>query len=365
MAILALDIGGANLKASHSTRGERSVAFALWKSPERLAGELRKLSRELGGFDTLLVTMTAELCDCFATRRDGVFRVLDSVESVARARPAFVWSTRGRFMSTAGARREPMRVAAGNWHAQATWVARMFPEGSSVLIDTGSTTTDIIPLRDGCVFARGLTDTDRLRTGELVYLGAWRTPLMSLCETVMYRGEQHRTMAEYFASTADVGVLLSWLGEASDRTDTADGRPMTRRYAAARVLRMIGSDLVLSTEREAISIARQFESAMVRRLGEAIRAAVGPSVVDRWIVSGSGSALARMAVRSLPRGAIARGEVISLGDRIGDAGADAACAVALRALWEQMKPGVASCRDTASVRRGRVGARGATRGGVR
>ena len=34
MAILGLDIGGANLKAAHTDGTARSVAFPLWKHPE-------------------------------------------------------------------------------------------------------------------------------------------------------------------------------------------------------------------------------------------------------------------------------------------------------------------------------------------
>ena len=40
-------------------------------------------------------------------------------------------------------------IAAANWHALATFTARLFPAGLSLLIDTGSTTTDIIPILDG------------------------------------------------------------------------------------------------------------------------------------------------------------------------------------------------------------------------
>ena len=47
-------------------------------------------------------------------------------------------------------------------------------------MDVGSTTTDIIPIIDGRVAVRGQTDTDRLRSGELVYTGSLRTPVCAL-----------------------------------------------------------------------------------------------------------------------------------------------------------------------------------------
>src|SRR5581483_10934353 len=41
--VLGLDIGGANLKAAHSTGQAASVPFALWRDPERLADQLHLL----------------------------------------------------------------------------------------------------------------------------------------------------------------------------------------------------------------------------------------------------------------------------------------------------------------------------------
>src|SRR6185312_490855 len=102
-------------------------------------------------FDALAVTMTGELCDCYATRRDGVLQILDSVEFVSQwlAKPAFLWRTDGTFADLAGARAEPLACAAANWLALATFAGRLAPRGHAMLLDVGSTTSDLIPLRDG------------------------------------------------------------------------------------------------------------------------------------------------------------------------------------------------------------------------
>src|SRR5947208_2344005 len=78
------------------------------------------------------------------------------------------------------ARRQWLRTAAANWLATAVWAGRFAPEGAALLIDAGSTTTDIVPLWNGRPMPLGLTDPDRLRTGELVYTGARRTPVCAL-----------------------------------------------------------------------------------------------------------------------------------------------------------------------------------------
>src|SRR5690606_8142552 len=109
--------------------------------------------------------------------------------------------------SLAAARADAGAVAAANWMATATVVAQVFREG--LLLDVGSTTTDIVPVSDGRVAASGRTDLDRLGAGELVYTGVLRTPVCAIARTAPFRGRRLRMAAEYFAIAADVHL---WLG---------------------------------------------------------------------------------------------------------------------------------------------------------
>ena len=132
MTVLGLDIGGANLKAATAAGRAVSVPFALWKQPDALPAALASLVAEFPEIDGLAVTMTGELCDCFATKREGVNRILDAVEFAAsdflpsreRKRPVRVWSTSGNWLSVAEARVRTLDVAASNWHALATFAGR-------------------------------------------------------------------------------------------------------------------------------------------------------------------------------------------------------------------------------------------------
>ena len=328
MAKLALDIGGANLKAAHTAGVCRSAAFALWCRPEELAARLEALTTRMPPFGEIAVTMTAELCDCFDTKRQGVEHVLDAVEALASGRPISVWSTEGRFVPPVEARAEPIRCAAANWHALATWAAGICPSGSSLLIDTGSTTTDIIKLQGGRVSPIGLTDTQRLASGELVYIGDARTPLAALGSTITFNGAEHELMAERFATTADVYLLTGQLPERSDCTDTADGRPMTRRCAAARIVRMIGADLETVTFDQAVQLAEAFAEQVTRRISLSISKVLGRVIPERVFLAGSGGFVADAASIA------ALGEVPRhwLSQRIGEAAASAACAFAMLQL---------------------------------
>ncbi|MGE3803939.1 MAG: hydantoinase/oxoprolinase family protein, partial [Gemmataceae bacterium] len=231
--VLGLDIGGANLKAAHTFGAARSISFALWRTPEQLAGRLQFLIRELPAADVLAVTMTGELCDAFATRRAGVNAILDAVRQ-ATTLPVRVWRTDGRFADLDSARETTWQTASANWLALATYVGRYAPEGPALLIDIGSTSTDVIPLVDGRPCPQGRTDPERLRSGELVYTGVRRTPLCALLGSSV--------AAELFATTLDVYLVLGELAENSDDCDSADGRPATKQQAHARLARMFLED---------------------------------------------------------------------------------------------------------------------------
>jgi hypothetical protein len=152
---LALDIGGANLKGAHSSGGVDGFPFELWKRPGELAQGLVDLASRLPAAERIAVTMTAELCDCYVTRSQGVLAVLDAVETAFPGRPTLVWGVDAQFHAIAPVRERPLIAAASNWLALATVAAALVPDGPGLLIDIGSTTADLIPLADGKVTARG------------------------------------------------------------------------------------------------------------------------------------------------------------------------------------------------------------------
>ncbi|HUG18116.1 MAG TPA: hydantoinase/oxoprolinase family protein, partial [Planctomycetaceae bacterium] len=155
MSAIGLDIGGANLKLAHSDGRCLSRPFPLWKHPDRLSSELAELLQELPPANTLSVTMTGELADCFQTKREGVRHILSSIQHVAGDREVRVWCTGGEFLDPGFASEYPLLVAAANWHALASWAGQLVPDGCALLVDIGTTTTDIIPLENGVPVSRG------------------------------------------------------------------------------------------------------------------------------------------------------------------------------------------------------------------
>src|SRR5262245_57381623 len=167
--ILGLDIGGANLKAATPDKRAVSVPFALWKQPDRLPAALAELVAQFPDAEEFAVTMTGELCNCFETKRDGVNAIIAAVRFGSGGRRIRVWSTDGAFVDSDDAKQNHLKVASASCHALATLAGQYVPRGPGVLIDVGSTTSDVIPLWEGKPAARGRTDHERLRLSELVY----------------------------------------------------------------------------------------------------------------------------------------------------------------------------------------------------
>ena len=297
-AILGLDIGGANLKA------------------------LAELVAKFDGVEEFAVTMTGELCDCFETKRAGVDAIIKAVRFASEGRRIRVWSTDGVFLDSEQAKANYLKVAAANWHALATLAGQYVPNGTGVLIDTGSTTTDVIPLLHGKPVPRGKTDTERMQTSELIYTGARRTPVCAILGSMV--------AAELFATAHDAYLLLGKVAEDPADCDTADGRPATKRHAHARLARMLGGDAETIPLEKAVSLGDEVMHHQIRlieygvtqagtTLGSILRRDFRPWTVQ-FILSGSGEFIGREVFARgfvFERDEVKPSRVRSLGDRLG------------------------------------------------
>lgn len=325
---IGLDIGGANIKAATASGRTWTRPFELWRQPERLADALAHVRAQFDGIRVLAVTMTGELCDCFATKHEGVQHILAAVQRAFPLHRIGVWTTRGRFVQLEQAEAEPLTVAAANWLATATLAARMVPRTTGVLLDTGSTTTDVIPLANGQAVPLGLTDPERLATGELVYTGVKRTPLCALL------GD--KVAAEWFATTQDVYVRLGLLPEEPASSDTADRRPMTKVYAHARLSRMLCGDSEITPEETTHALAEEAYAKQRAMIVSALRQVAARMLLPPTtvILAGSGELLARAAWVDFIGGG--RSEMVSLSADMGAAISEAAAAYAVATLFAEL-----------------------------
>ena len=331
--IVGLDIGGANLKVATIEGSCASLAFALWER----SGELRPaISRLLADRNPTLValTMSGELADCYADRGEGVAAIVDAVTAAVDC-PVVVWQTAGEFVSPEVAVAFPMLTAAANWHALATFATRAVSSGG-LLFDVGTTTCDVVALRGGAVLAGGLTDAERLLSGELVYTGVGRTPVASVAADLVVAVERSpigragvlRPAAESFADTGDV-----WRVALGDETiaggcPTADRRGTTLQESARRLRRQYLIDEEGWAGITAKSIADACVASQIECVAESVDRVVQSVRPETVVVSGSGRCLADEVLdRCLPDT-----PRVDLADVLSADASDAACAFAVASL---------------------------------
>lgn len=343
--VIGWDIGGVNMKVARVSDGSvaavRTRPYELQHAPLDLVRHLRELACEVAAEGVLAhaVTMTAELSQMFRTKRDGVAFVLDAVESAFPSSAIGVYAVDGRFLSPGAARREPLAVAAANWAATARSVAAHHRD--VLLVDVGSTTTDLIPIVGGEVVAVGRTDPERLASGELVYTGALRTPTEAIASHIELDGQRVAVSAEGFALAGDVHLWRGDLRPVDYTTPTPDGRPSTHEFAGERLARVICADAELLDEGAVSLIAEALAAAQVARISEAMtRVLARHPVLAAAVVTGLGDFLGQAAARAVGL------SVVPLSARFGASGALCAPAVSVALLFERA---LARARSTAST----------------
>ena len=268
--VIGWDIGGVHLKAVRAEDG-RIVKAAQYAAPLRSGtGLLReafvKACTDMGPGDRNVITMTGELADIFSSREDGVVQ-LSSIAQRELGNVSIYAGPTG-FVTVGQATRHTMQIASANWHASAALVARH--RKTALFIDVGSTTTDIVPIADSKVVARGYTDAQRLAVGELVYTGLVRSFVMATAGGAPLNGLWTTLVNENFATMADVHRILGTLPPGVDLMSTADGREKSVLASRARLARMLGCDAANADIRTWDLLARWFAEAQIRAIADAV-----------------------------------------------------------------------------------------------
>jgi len=241
--VAGLDAGGAHLKVALADNGTivavEQYVCPLWQGLEKLSHALQSASSLLNRANKFAVTMTGELSDLFPDRKTGVETLVQHLAKVLGPQIAF-WAGQHGFGNVETALAHHRDVGSTNFLATATILASRLPH--ALLVDFGSTTTDIIPIRNGKPAPRGLTDAERLTTGELVYTGLTRTSVASVTNRAPFKGQWVALAREYFATMADVRRILGELPDGVDLHATADGKGKTYQESVSRFARLVGRD---------------------------------------------------------------------------------------------------------------------------
>ncbi len=314
--ILGWDIGGAHLKAVLlDTKGDAissiQLPCPLWKGLDVLQRGISTALQALNIEPSSVchaITMTGELVDLFENRHQGVCEITKVAADLLGEQALFYAANIG-FVPLQEVAAVSENIASTNWHASASVLALHMQD--ALFVDIGSTTTDIIAIKDGKVVCAGLSDAYRLTADSLIYTGVVRTPVMALAQKLSFEGNKVNVAAEYFATMADVYRLTGELLPEYDKTETADGKGKTPLETARRLARMIGHDVVASDDaKKWIKLALTCRDLQIQQIKSAMLKQWKPNIPI--IGTGAGSFLVKAIADDLGCRFVRAYELISM-----------------------------------------------------
>ena len=278
--VLGLDIGGANIKAAFlETKNAKLIEhrelieyFPIWKkNKNQLQNLLYRINKNLSKsilLDGVGITITAELSDAFKTKKEGIKHILETIIEVFTNVPKFIVDVEANLLSVEDAIQKPYRVASANWAATGWMISKLIK--NCITIDVGSTTTSIIPIVNGKVYAKGKTDLEKLQNGELVYSGSIRTNVATINNWIPVNGINTRVSSEFFAQSGDVHIILENIIKEDYITETPDNRGKTKIESMARLARVVCADIEMLTEQEITEMAKFVYDKQVDQIAEGL-----------------------------------------------------------------------------------------------
>lgn len=315
MAVTAgYDVGGAHLKVALSEAGRitavRQIPCPLWEGLDRLDAALHAAQPLAASASRHAVTMTGELCELFCDRKSGVVALVDRLQAIL-GEATRIWMGPRGFGSVQEARIDPAAVASMNFLAAAEAAGRRVRDG--LLVDMGSTTTDVIAIVGGAPCPHGLTDADRLATGELIYTGLTRTDVCVVASEARLHNRTQRLAAGSFATMADVRRVLGALPSDVDQHPTADNRGTSLEESLARFARCFGRDRADATLEDWRDVARDIADKQIAEVRTAIGEVLAASPVPDSapvIAAGIGAAEIEALAKQLDRPCRTFGDLI-------------------------------------------------------
>ena len=337
MKIAGFDIGGANtdLAIIDFEKGEIKnieVDFEylpMWSNNDDLSHVLIELIEKIcpvSEIDAVGISMTAELVDAYDTKKDGVLDVVRKCEETFTCPIAYVGVD--GMLSKDEIEKTPLKAAAANWIATAQ-IATLISD-NCIFIDTGSTTTDIIPIRDAKECAIGKSDFDRSATGELVYTGTLRTNLASFLDKVELNGKEYRVASELFAQTADVYMVLDFITEKDYICDTFDGEGKSKMDCARRIARVVCADLEMLSMEDIVEMSEFIHQKQVEQIADGLKQVHETQNLDLIVTTGLGK-----DILDRPAAELLGLEVKSMGDILSDDECTVAPAIGTAVMMEK------------------------------
>lgn len=293
MKILGLDIGGANTDCTIieinnsneiiSMKTDREY-FPMWKDNDKLQQCLKKMTYN-EDVNVVCVSMTAELADGYTSKKEGVDDISKKIMEVFNEKKVYFVTFEGLKTYTE-LKENLLSAAAANWIGTTEIIK--YIEEDCIFMDIGSTTTDIIPIKNKKEIALGHSDLERLQTGELVYTGMLRTNLASIVHEVPINNINTKVSSELFTITADIHRILGNIKEEDYTCKTPDGNKKDVTSCKRRLARLVCADLDSLDNNEIVNLAKYIEKEQINQIYDGLKKVVNRTNINTVLITSIG-----------------------------------------------------------------------------
>ena len=238
------DIGGAHIKYCVTDTQSKFILydiieFDFWKNFKSLKEIIYKINNEYKASKLSIrnyFTMSAEMCDCFSNRSEGVNFIINQIRKLNIK--SFIFTYNGLKNIDKISIKDSENIASTNWYASALNLRNR----DTIAIDLGSTTCDFIVIKNGKILNKRKSDLTGLMNNELLYTGCLRTPLYAHMNSINFKNKIYNIIPENFSTMADVYIILEKIQSKNIYSKSADGKPFTSVNCYKRVARSFGFD---------------------------------------------------------------------------------------------------------------------------
>ena len=264
---IGLDIGGANTKvtvfdANLNIVNVISKNIHVWNDINELSFFFKHISDNYESFYiSYFVTITAESCDNFVNREEGIHSIVKICNNELSGDVLF-YNNLDSYVKYNIAIKEPKNLISTNWLLTNKFLGNN--SNIDLLIDIGSTTTDFI--YKNIDISSNLTDYDRLKNNTLLYLGVVRTPLAMISDYVLYDGSQIPLVKELFATTGDIFNITDDINFSSLDYIGADNLNYSSKNSLIRISRSIGLDFKEDDRARVIEMSFNMKKILIEKI---------------------------------------------------------------------------------------------------
>ncbi len=246
------DIGGAQLKYCVYDSKSDVIWFDIldidfWKDFKKLKTILSDIIYEYESKNHTIVnifTMSAEMCDCFPNRSEGVNFIIKQIKKLKYK--SYIFTTEGLRDVNKINSSSFDNVASANWYATAVSLKEY--HRNAIAVDFGSTTCDFIIIKNGIIMNKRVSDISGIQNHELLYTGCLRTPIYAHLNSINLHNNTYSIIPENFSTMADVYVVLNKIIPKNIYSKSPDGKAYTKLNSLSRIARSFGFDYTKSSE---------------------------------------------------------------------------------------------------------------------